>query len=121
MEIIFFENKRNESPVLEWIYECKKKNQQDYRRTVHLLRYLELNGDILLSGEINHKDIKVLKGTDGIWQIRVNDNRLLYFYFNKHKAVITNQFLKKQKETPVNEIELAKKRRQDFLRSEKIE
>ncbi len=119
MEIVFFENKDNQSDVLEWIYECKKKHQQDYRKTVHPLKYLELNGDILLTGEINHKDIKVLKGTGGIWQIRINDNRLLYFYFDDHKIVFTNQFVKKQKETPINEIELAKKRRHDFLLSKK--
>lgn len=118
MEIIFFENKHNKSDVLEWIYECKKKHQQDYRRTIHLLRYLELNGDILLSGEINHKDIKILKGTNGIWQLRINDSRLLYFYFDEHKIVFTNQFVKKQKETPINEIELAKKRRDEFLHTE---
>lgn len=60
---------------------------------------------------------------DGIFELRViegsNIVRILYF-FDKEKIIIaTNGFVKKQKKTPLSEIDLAKRRRTDyFMRKE---
>ena len=56
---------------------------------------------------------------DGIFEIRAKQgsdlSRAMYFFYTGQKAVLTNGFVKKSQKTPKNEIELAKKYRQDYL------
>ena len=56
---------------------------------------------------------------DGIFQLRTqlgnNISRVLYFFYCGNDIVITNGFTKKTQETPPNEIEKAKKYRDDYL------
>lgn len=60
---------------------------------------------------------------DGIFEIRVKSgsdiSRVLYFFVIGRKIVLTNGFVKKTQKTPKNEIELAKKYRNEFLNREK--
>ena len=55
---------------------------------------------------------------DGIYEIRVIESgnivRVLYFFDEGRIIIVTNGFIKKQQKTPKNEIELAKKRREDY-------
>ena len=57
---------------------------------------------------------------DGIFELRTiqgNDiERILYFFFDGNKAVLTNGFTKKTRKTPKREIELAKDRRERYVR-----
>ena len=57
---------------------------------------------------------------DGIFEIRTIEGndivRVLYFFDNDRIIIATNGFVKKQQKTPRNEIELAKRRRADYLR-----
>ncbi len=59
---------------------------------------------------------------DGIFEIRVKSgsdiSRVLYFFVIGRKFVLTNGFIKKTQKTPKNEIELAKKYRNEFLNRE---
>ena len=57
---------------------------------------------------------------DGIFEVRTTEGsdivRILYF-FDKDKLIIaTNGFVKKQQKTPKREIDLAKRRRDDYFR-----
>lgn len=56
---------------------------------------------------------------DEIFEIRAKVGsdiaRVLYFFVIGKKIVLTNGFIKKTQKTPKNEIELAKKYRNDFL------
>lgn len=56
---------------------------------------------------------------DGIFEIRAKVGsdiaRVLYFFVIGKKIVLTNGFIKKTQKTPKNEIESAKKYRNDFL------
>ena len=56
---------------------------------------------------------------DGIFQLRSqvgNDiSRVLYFFYVGQDIVITNGFIKKMQTTPPNEIETAKKYREDYI------
>ena len=60
---------------------------------------------------------------DGIFQLRAqvgNDiTRMLYFFFIGQKIIVTNGFVKKTRDTPPVEIELAKKYRADYLNRRK--
>lgn len=56
---------------------------------------------------------------DGIFQLRTqlanNISRVLYFFYDGQKIILTNGFIKKTRETPPKEIEKAKKYRDDYL------
>lgn len=45
--------------------------------------------------------------------------RVLYFFFHQNKVIFTNGFIKKTGKVPRREIELAIKRREDFLNSQR--
>ena len=57
---------------------------------------------------------------DGIFEIRTivgNDIvRILYFFDNERIIIATNGFVKKTQNTPISEIVLAQKRREDYFR-----
>ena len=56
---------------------------------------------------------------DGIFQLRAqaegNITRVLFFFFQGDKAILTNGFTKKTQKTPQHEIDLAAKYRKDYL------
>ncbi|MFL0438715.1 type II toxin-antitoxin system RelE/ParE family toxin [Bacillus pumilus] len=106
MDIHFYADSRGRQPVLDWLEHVKKQDKPTYNKAYIMLTYLTQNSHLILSGEVSRKDIKKLKGTD-IWQLRINENRLLYFYASGNSLVFTNQFKKKQNDTPQNEIERA--------------
>lgn len=57
---------------------------------------------------------------DGIFEIRTifagNIVRVLYFFDGNKIIIATNGFVKKQQQTPKQEINLAKRRREDYFR-----
>lgn len=59
---------------------------------------------------------------DGIFELRAqfggNISRVLYFFVIKGRAILTHGFIKKTQKTPQNEIERAKRYREDYLRRE---
>ena len=63
--------------------------------------------------------MKKLVGTDNIWEVRIkignNIFRLLGFSHRSKYLVLTNGFAKKTQKTPKNEIELAGKRKAEYL------
>ncbi|NES73499.1 MAG: type II toxin-antitoxin system RelE/ParE family toxin [Okeania sp. SIO2D1] len=67
--------------------------------------------------------LKKLVNTDNIWEVRVglgNDIfRFLGFFDNENLIILTNGFAKKTQKTPVGEIELAERRKQDYLSRKK--
>lgn len=72
--------------------------------------------------EIDHvpsKYFKKLVNTDDIWEVRIdvgkNTFRLLGFFFEKELIILTNSFQKKSQKTPKKEIELAEKRKKEYL------
>lgn len=68
---------------------------------------------------ISTKYFKKLVNTDDIWEIRVNLGknifRLLGFMHDQELIILTNSFQKKTQKTPKNEIQLAEKRKKDYL------
>ena len=66
------------------------------------------------------KFFKMLKSTDSIYEIRVittfKSIRILCFLDGSDLVVLTNTFVKKTQKTPRNEIKLAEKLKQEYLR-----
>ena len=57
---------------------------------------------------------------DGIFELRAkvstNISRVLYFFYVGNTAILTNGFMKKSQQTPREEIEKAKRYREDYLK-----
>ena len=58
---------------------------------------------------------KKLKGGSGLWEIRVRGHRFLGFYDGPGKLVLVHAFPKKTQKTPLQEIELAKRRAAAYI------
>ena len=114
MEIHYYRNHNGYQPVYEWFKEIEKSDRVTWRKFYQLQIMLKENGKKIHSGEIKRKDIKKLKGRK-IWQLRINNNRVLFFYFTENQIVFTNQFQKKSNQTPENEIIRAQKRRENWI------
>ena len=63
--------------------------------------------------------LKKLVGTDQIWETRIQiggkSYRLLGFFDGPVLLILTSGFVKKQQRTPHKEIELAQRRRTEYL------
>jgi phage-related protein len=118
MNIHFYADRRGHQPVYDWIQEMKRRKPETFRRTYYLLDMLKTNGKLIQTGKVASKDVKKLKGTD-IWQLRIHDDRVLFFYYEGDTIVLTNQFEKKQNETPANEIQHAEKCKEDWIQRNK--
>ena len=64
-----------------------------------------------------------LRGTNGIWALRAQISglsfRVLGFFSGSNAIVLTNGFSKKTEKIPGREIELAQRRKLDYLRRDK--
>ena len=69
--------------------------------------------------QVSAKYFKKLVNTNDIWEVRVdvgkNTFRLLGFFQGRELIILTNSFQKKSQKTPMNEINLAEKRKKEFL------
>lgn len=108
-EIIFYDKPDGSEPAMEFILSLNDKMQARVLRTIKLLQE---NGTELREPYSKHL-------IDGIFEIRAKVgsdlSRILYFFVVGHKVVITNGFVKKTQKTPKNEIDLAKKYRNEYL------
>lgn len=90
-----------------WIESLQKNDRIAYKKLRADLDYLELFGKEILKGAPRPKNIKPLKGTNGIWQIRIDDHRVLFFYYDGDTIIVTNGFTKKSNGTPPQQIKNA--------------
>lgn len=114
MGIHFYLTSRGRQPVYEWLKKIQRKEKERYNRIEPKLFALKENGSSIRSLEIKQEEVKKLKKSD-IWQLRVDDDRILFFFDENGDIVITNQFQKKSNATPSKEIDRAEKRRLEWL------
>lgn len=75
--------------------------------------------DLLRKHGLKINDYKPLamKKIDGdLYELRPGRNRVFFFYFKENRFVLLHGFRKKQKKTPLHEIETAKERMEDYRR-----
>ena len=75
---------------------------------------LNFNGTSLNENITKHVD-------DDIWELRPDNNQVLYFYFKNDTLVLLHQFRKKTQETPKRKIERAKAEGDDYLARKEAE
>lgn len=115
VEIVFYDTKDGRCPVQEYL---DKLNPKLLAKTLRTIDLLETNGT-LLRGPYSEPL------GEGIFELRSRQGtditRILYFFFVGNKVVLTNGFTKKTQKTPIAEIELAKKYKQDYERRKRNE
>jgi len=53
-------------------------------------------------------------GSKGLYELRIDSTRIIYFLFTGRRFVLVHGFTKKSKETPKRELEVARKRMKDY-------
>ena len=111
-QVVFFEKADGTQPAKEFILSVDKKMQAKVLRTIELL--LDYGP---LPREPFSKSLD-----DGLFELRAqqgNDiTRVLYFFRQGSKVILTNGFIKKTQKTPDSVLELAKKYREEYLAKE---
>jgi len=113
-ELMFYEDKRGHSEVLEYLEDLYNKKDADkdsrilYCKIQAYFNMLEKNGT-----RLNKKITKHLTGS--IWELRPLKSRIFYAYYKDNKLIILHYFVKKTRKTPKGELEQAKHNLKDFL------
>lgn len=108
-EIIFYDKTDGTLPVLEFLNGLDIKMRA---KMLGLIELLKVNGNQLREPYSKSLD-------DGIFELRAkvgtNTSRVLYFFVVGQKIILTNGFIKKTQKTPKEELETAKKYRNEYL------
>ncbi len=105
----FYKSKDGKEPVVIFLDSLDNKMKA---KLIGLLELLEEKGTALRLPYSSYLE-------DGIFELRCiqgnNITRVLYFFYIEKQIIVTNGFIKKTQKTPRKEIELAKKRRDDWI------
>lgn len=106
----FYRTESGKSPVEDFLDSLSGKQAQKVIWVLRLVEELDV---------VPRKYLKKLVNTDDIWEVRVqfggNIFRLLGFFDGKTLMILTNGFSKKSQKTPRQEIELATRRKNEYL------
>lgn len=108
-EIVFYQKASGECPVSEFLDSLNKVMRF---KMMHQMDLLELYG--------NHPRGDYSKFVDdGIFELRAQTKmditRIMFFFDENRKIILTNGFVKKTQKMPMSEFELAKKYRADYM------
>jgi len=113
-ELIFYHSPSGNCPIEDFLNSLAGKQAQKVLWVLRLVEELET---------IPRQYCKKLVDSQDLWEIRVqiggNAFRILAFFVDAKVVVLTHGFAKKTQKVPRREIDLAQKRRQDYLRREK--
>ncbi|MBM4169730.1 MAG: type II toxin-antitoxin system RelE/ParE family toxin [Ignavibacteria bacterium] len=112
--IVFYRTQTGNCPVEEFLDTL---SDQDAQKVAWVLRLVERMDSVPV------QYLKKLVGTDELWEVRAQSGgrryRLLGLYDGRVLLVLTSGFSKKQQKTPRREIDLALRRRSDYLQRRK--
>lgn len=105
----FYEDTQGNKPIENFLLSLDVKMRA---KLLGILEILEEKGN-----QLREPYSKYLE--DGIFEIRgkvgTDITRVLYFFYYDGKIILTNGFVKKTQKTLIKEIQLAKKRRNDYI------
>ena len=108
--IRFYRTASGRNPVEEFLDSLSDRDAQKVTWVLRLIERLDL---------VPQQYFKKLVGTGDLWEIRAqiggSNYRLLGFFDGPQLLILTSGFAKKQQKTPLQEIELAGRRRADHL------
>lgn len=110
----FYEDRRGYVDITHYLDELNNRanSSKDARINWHkMLEYmaaLEEKGTSLGEPFVKHLE-------EDIWELRPLNNRILFFFWKDDTYVLLHRFVKKTNKTPKREIEMAKRKRDDWL------
>jgi len=104
-QILFYEDHRGKSPVLDFINGLSAKDRAKVNNTLKLLEEFGTN--------LGMPHARRIEGR--LWELRAGDNRLFYFLYRDRKFVILHGFRKQSMKTPEKEIATALRRMNELL------
>jgi phage-related protein len=105
IEALVLEN--GTAPAEEWLDSLSSKQQQKFAA---LFKWLADAGKIW-----NERKFKHLEGSEQIFEFKVDDGRVLCFFFVGQRVILTHGFSKKSPKTPKGEIERAERYKNEFV------
>ena len=109
--IIFYEDKKGNSPVLEYIEELAIRDDKEgnikFGKVMDYIDKLRINGTRAGSNYVKHLDGE-------IWELRPMSDRILFGAWVENSFVLLHHFRKETQKTPRSEIEKAKNELADF-------
>jgi phage-related protein len=109
-DIEWYRTASGRSPVQEFLRSLTVEARSKVARALEDVRNLAY---------VPPKLMKKLRGTDELWEVRVqhcgNAYRLLCFFDSSKLVVLLSGFSKKTERVPVLEVEVAHRRRRDYL------
>ncbi len=107
LKVVFFKTDTGNEPVREWLKALSKDDCKVIGTDILTVQYAWPVGKPL----VDHLG-------DGLWEVRSRlDNRIArtMFALVDQEIVLLHGFIKKQQKTPPDELELAKKRKKQYL------
>jgi phage-related protein len=109
LKVVFFQTDTGNEPVREWLKALSKDDCKVIGADILTVQYAWPVGKPLVDNL-----------GDGVWEVRSRlDNRIArtLFALVNQEIVLLHGFIKKQQRTPVDELELAKKRKKQYLQN----
>lgn len=107
LAVVFFKTDTGNQPVREWLKDLPGEDRKTVGADILTVQYAWPVGKPLVDNL-----------GDGVWEIRSRlDNRIARTLFAvvNEEIVLLHGFIKKQQKTPADELDLAKKRKKQFL------
>ena len=109
LQVVFFKTEAGNEPVREWLKGLSKEDCKVIGTDILTVQYAWPVGKPLVDNL-----------GDGIWEVRSRlDNRIArtLFAMVEQEIVLLHGFIKKQQKTPPDKLELAKKRKKQYLQN----
>src|SRR5271156_2661085 len=107
--VVFFETEAGNEPVRQWLQDLPKEERKIIGTDILTVQYAWPVGKPLVDNL-----------GDGIWEVRSRlTNRIArtLFILNDGEIILLHGFIKKDRKTPGTELDLAKKRKKQYLQS----
>lgn len=112
-DIEFYEPRNGGNPVLEFIQSMPPRHQAKIYREIDLLEEFGVDLEYPHTANIRGERYR------GLWELRIrfgsDASRIFYFLPAGRTFVLLHGFVKKTNETPTRELEIAKRRMDDFI------
>jgi phage-related protein len=109
LNVVFYKTETGNEPVREWLKDLPKEDCKIIGSDILTVQYAWPVGKPLVDNL-----------GDGIWEVRSRlDNRIArtLFAMVNQEIVLLHGFIKKQQRTPQDELDLAKKRKRQYLQN----
>jgi phage-related protein len=107
LRVVFFKTDTENEPVREWLKSLSREDCKTIGADIMTVQYVWPVGKPLVDNL-----------GDGVWEVRSRlDNRIarILFAMVDQEIVLLHGFIKKTQKTPADELELAKKRKRQYL------